>query len=171
MFGKASLNRPTMGPTWTWSGPYRGVVWDRNKTIDIGEWSICGGGWLEMFYCIYIYMCVCVYACHMVSSVTPGICAYYRSLCGQLNWLLLAVQVNTNILLLWYLHREMSHLIERLIQQTVNMLASKSHTFLAHPIIAHQKRNKSFGCLPNLYLSTGCSGWIGKTKAMFTHAC
>ena len=28
------------------------IVWDPNKAIDIGEWSACGGGWLERFYCI-----------------------------------------------------------------------------------------------------------------------
>ena len=27
------------------------IVWDRNKGIDIGEWSICGGGLLERLYC------------------------------------------------------------------------------------------------------------------------
>ena len=37
---------------------YNGIVWvilwDPNKTIDIGEWSICGAGRLERFYCIHI---------------------------------------------------------------------------------------------------------------------
>ena len=28
------------------------IAWDRNKAIDIGEWSICGVGRLERFYCI-----------------------------------------------------------------------------------------------------------------------
>ena len=27
------------------------IIWDRNKTIDIGERSIWGGGQLERFYC------------------------------------------------------------------------------------------------------------------------
>ena len=31
------------------------IVWDPNKAIDIGSWSICGGGWLDRFYCIIIY--------------------------------------------------------------------------------------------------------------------
>ena len=30
-----------------------GDFWDRNKAINIGEWSICIGGRLERFYCIY----------------------------------------------------------------------------------------------------------------------
>ena len=30
------------------------IVWDQNKAIDVGEWSICGGGWLERFYNMYI---------------------------------------------------------------------------------------------------------------------
>ena len=25
------------------------IVWDRNKAIDIGEWSVSGGGLLERF--------------------------------------------------------------------------------------------------------------------------
>ena len=29
------------------------IVWDR-KAIDIGEGSICEGGQLERFYCIYV---------------------------------------------------------------------------------------------------------------------
>ena len=31
----------------------REIVCDRNKAIDIREWSIFGGGQLERFYCIY----------------------------------------------------------------------------------------------------------------------
>ena len=34
---------------------YNGIGWDPNNAIDIGEWSIYGCGWLERFYCIYIY--------------------------------------------------------------------------------------------------------------------
>ena len=37
------------------------VVWNPNKTISIGEWSICGGGQLERFYCGII--------CHWPSTV------------------------------------------------------------------------------------------------------
>ena len=57
--GKTSLNRPTMAPTSKGDGRFREVVglvfivrkivWDPNKAIDIGEWSICGGGRLERF--------------------------------------------------------------------------------------------------------------------------
>ena len=46
-----------MGPTL--NGPFREVIglgswnmligWDPNKAIDIGEWSICGGGRLKRF--------------------------------------------------------------------------------------------------------------------------
>ena len=32
------------------------IVWDPNKAIDLGEGSICGGGRIERFYCIYIYI-------------------------------------------------------------------------------------------------------------------
>ena len=27
------------------------IIWDTNKEIDIGEWSICGCGQLGRFYC------------------------------------------------------------------------------------------------------------------------
>ena len=57
---KTSLGRATMGPTLT--GPFMdqnnnqntviGHIWDRSKAVDIGEWSICGGGWLGRFSCI-----------------------------------------------------------------------------------------------------------------------
>ena len=30
------------------------IVWDRNKAIDIGKWSIFGSGRLERFYCSWI---------------------------------------------------------------------------------------------------------------------
>ena len=37
---------------------YNGIMWvivlDRNKAIDTGEWSICGGGQLERFL---LYIC------------------------------------------------------------------------------------------------------------------
>ena len=29
------------------------ILWDLNKAIDIGEWSIWGGGQLETFFYIY----------------------------------------------------------------------------------------------------------------------
>ena len=40
-----------------------GGVWDSNNAIDIGRWSICGGGRLERFYCIYNMRAIalCVY--------------------------------------------------------------------------------------------------------------
>ena len=52
IYSKISLNRLTMGPTL--SGTSRevvglalwAIVWDRIKAIDIGECSVCGGGWL-----------------------------------------------------------------------------------------------------------------------------
>ena len=65
-------HRPTMGPTL--NGLFREVVslesyniiamvlveyncnaiiWYPTKAVGIGEWSICGGGELERFYCIY----------------------------------------------------------------------------------------------------------------------
>ena len=28
------------------------IVWDPNKSIDIGEWAICGDGRLKRFYCV-----------------------------------------------------------------------------------------------------------------------
>ena len=31
------------------------IIWDPNKAINIREWSICVGGWLEGFYCMYNY--------------------------------------------------------------------------------------------------------------------
>ena len=39
--GLGSQNNITMGMVMTW---------DPNKAIKIGEWSVCGGGQLEMFY-------------------------------------------------------------------------------------------------------------------------
>ena len=44
---------------------YKCIVWDPNEVIDIGKWSICGGGRLEVLLCTYskyiqIYICVCV---------------------------------------------------------------------------------------------------------------
>ena len=35
------------------------VIWDRNKAIDIEDWSICGGGQLERFD--YMHLCISVY--------------------------------------------------------------------------------------------------------------
>ena len=32
------------------------MVWEPNKAIVLGEYSICGGGQLERFYSIQIYM-------------------------------------------------------------------------------------------------------------------
>ena len=58
------LNRPTMGSTLKLNGRLReleycyngiawAIIWDPNKTINIEEWWICGGGWLKRFYCSY----------------------------------------------------------------------------------------------------------------------
>ena len=62
-YSKTSLYRPTMGPIL--KGPFKeviglvrelqycyncsawAIVWDPNKAIDIGEWSICTDGHLE----------------------------------------------------------------------------------------------------------------------------
>ena len=55
-YTETSLNRSNMGPTL--GGPFRKVVGlgtivcDRNKAIDIGDWSIFEGGRLVRFYCI-----------------------------------------------------------------------------------------------------------------------
>ena len=35
---------------------FEAILWDPNKGTDIGEWSICGEGWLERFYCTYTYV-------------------------------------------------------------------------------------------------------------------
>ena len=32
------------------------IVWDPNNTIDVGRWSICGGGQLERFYSISVQL-------------------------------------------------------------------------------------------------------------------
>ena len=34
-----------------YSGIIWAIVWDPNKANDKGEWSVCGGGQLERFYC------------------------------------------------------------------------------------------------------------------------
>ena len=48
------------------------IGWDRNKVVDIREWSICGGGWLERLYCIWhTFPFIPLY-----SHYTSHICAY-----------------------------------------------------------------------------------------------
>ena len=40
---------------------YNIVVGDNlvpKKVIDIGEWSICGGGRIERFHCVYMHICI-----------------------------------------------------------------------------------------------------------------
>ena len=32
------------------------IIGEPNKAIDIGDWSIGGGGHLAKFYCVYIYI-------------------------------------------------------------------------------------------------------------------
>ena len=91
-YSKTSLNRPTVGLTL--NGPFREViglgsfeyhyngivwviVWDPNKASAIGEWSICGGGQLERFYCTiggchWCYRIGCVTKCIDVTSPTSS---------------------------------------------------------------------------------------------------
>ena len=45
------------------------IVWDPKKAIDIGEWSICGGGWLERFYCTLSQCLSCFLQNKLVSHV------------------------------------------------------------------------------------------------------
>ena len=47
LFGYMELEYPYSGIIWM-------VIWDPNKAIDIGEWSICGGGRLQRFCCKYM---------------------------------------------------------------------------------------------------------------------
>ena len=60
------------------------ILWDPNKAIDIGEWSICGGGQLESFCCISQYTSVYVYISQYVSmyiyiyiSQSVCVCLYH----------------------------------------------------------------------------------------------
>ena len=48
------------------------VVWDSNKVIDIGEWSICGGGRLERFYCMFTHTHRHTNACAYTSPTIPA---------------------------------------------------------------------------------------------------
>ena len=48
------------------------LLWDLNKATNIGEWSRCGGGRSERFYCTYIYI-YCVY-CIMWWHGMPATC-------------------------------------------------------------------------------------------------
>ena len=68
IYSRTSLNGPITGPTL--NGPFMEVVdlwsqkslrkwnciddrfWNPNNVIDMGEWSICGGGRLERIDCI-----------------------------------------------------------------------------------------------------------------------
>ena len=45
------------------------IVWDRNKAIGIEEWSICGGGRLGRFHCVYIYIYIYIGHCDRISGV------------------------------------------------------------------------------------------------------
>ena len=38
------------------------IVWDPNKVINIGEWVMCGGGWLERFYCMLYILCIIIHS-------------------------------------------------------------------------------------------------------------
>ena len=42
------------------------ILWGRNKAIDMGEWSICGGGRLERFYSTYIPIWLSVFLIYIV---------------------------------------------------------------------------------------------------------
>ena len=46
-----------LGRFWEMEYQYNASVWaiarNLNKAIDIGEWSVCGGGRVEKLYCIY----------------------------------------------------------------------------------------------------------------------
>ena len=48
------------------------IVWGTNEVIDIGKWSIYGGGLLESFHTmhIYIYACVCVLRALFQNAIT-----------------------------------------------------------------------------------------------------
>ena len=58
-----------MGLEYCYNSIVKAIVWDTNKAVNIGEWSICGGDQLERFYChidtyilptinIYKYTCI-----------------------------------------------------------------------------------------------------------------
>ena len=53
-----------------YNGIEQPIVWDPNKAIDIGQWTIGGGGWLERFWCISIYMHTKAY-CTSIYTATP----------------------------------------------------------------------------------------------------
>ena len=76
---KTSLNLPTLGTNisgyicsvWQIGISLRWTFWDPCKGIDIGEWSMCGGGRLEKFYCICLY----IYLCISITSITFSVYA------------------------------------------------------------------------------------------------
>ena len=84
------LNQPII--KLTLSGPFKGftdleyrcngilweIIWNRNKVIiHYREWSICGDGWFEIFYCTHthIYIYIYIYIC-TVTVVDPHIYIY-----------------------------------------------------------------------------------------------
>ena len=40
---------------------YNDIVLDPNKAIDVGKWSICGGGRLDRLHCVYKYIYIYSY--------------------------------------------------------------------------------------------------------------
>ena len=49
--------------------------WERNKAIDIWQWSVCGGDRLERFYCtcIYVYIYMYMYVDRWMGPTSNGI--------------------------------------------------------------------------------------------------
>ena len=92
MYSETSLDRPPM-QIQTLNDPFRevvqfrelkccysdiawAIVWQSNKAIDIGEWSICGGGRFERFHCILIHGSLIGHIVHKLGNLPHRISAY-----------------------------------------------------------------------------------------------
>ena len=59
---------------------------NRLKAVDIGEWSICGGGRLETFYCMYIYIYIqYVYSIYIYTVRVYTVCIIYTVCINTVN--------------------------------------------------------------------------------------
>ena len=83
MYSETSLDRPPMGLIyWSIQGCCRfsefriqlwAVIWYSNKAIDIGEWSICGGGRFGRFSCMFLFIYIYFFQLCLMCSI---VCNY-----------------------------------------------------------------------------------------------
>ena len=166
------------------------IIWDLNKTIDVVEWSICGGGRIERFYCTFfllitkLSLSIPVRNCLFCQAIFAPPCLYQNVSNRPCTKPLRPLHVCTKLFLSPHVCTKLAHPLHvnaklSLTQYVCTKLSLSPHvcTKLAHPLHANTKLSLTQYACTKLSLSSNvCTklppGLHGFTKlSLLFHVC